>query len=100
AAAPLREQIRRVIFDSEHFTPFELLAADERVLAFVEPEAQEIRGRDELGLARLLNQSVEVSWGIARVRLRRRIGGPDCRPSVSPLRAFQIISLVLAPIGV
>ena len=57
------EQLRRIILDAQNVAPVERFVADECVLAFLELEAQEIRGRDELGLSRLFQQSVQFDSG-------------------------------------
>ena len=62
------EQLRRVVLDAQHVVAVERLAADERVLAFFELEAQKVGRRDELRAA-----APGAGW-------RRRPSAPPHRP--------------------
>src|SRR5713101_6882855 len=74
----------REVLDAQHVATVERLAADERVLPFLELEPQKIGGGDELRLPRLPNQSVEVSHVAGRRRFWsvRRTSGLNGYPTL------------------
>src|SRR5437660_819531 len=96
----LRVQPRGVVLDPQHVVSVELLAADERVLALLESEAQEISRRDELRLPRLADEAVDGRFGLRR--LRRRIAGGLALallvPAFALLLLLEKLRLVLPPV--
>src|SRR6185295_978205 len=96
--------IFRIVLDAKDIEPIEHFPADERVLALLESESQEIRGRDELRFSNLPEQAVDVFRGVAGARLaarRRRSGGGGrrrggrCEPGFAFLRTAEEFSFVL-----
>src|SRR2546428_4407971 len=69
AAIRPAEQLRRVVLDAQHLAAVDRLAADERVLAFLELEPEKVRGRNELWLTRLFQQSVDVHSVALRISI-------------------------------
>src|SRR5690606_32195385 len=76
------EQPGRVVLDLQHAAAGVLVRAGERVAPRLEPEAQEIGGRDELRLAREAHEGVDVG--------RRRRLGVRAVTRVAPLRAVPL----------
>jgi hypothetical protein len=86
------EQVRGVVLNLQDLASIQRLAADERVLAFFEAEAQEVRRRDEFRLARLTEQRLDVA------RRLRVVGSAFAASLLAPLVALQEIGFVLAAI--
>ena len=107
AAIGAAEEPCWIVLNPQHLAAVERFAADERVVAFFEPEPQEVRRRDELGLTCLLQQSVQVGRR-RRALLRTRSGRFDGRRTgprrclafrqtpLARLLAFQVIGFELA----
>src|SRR5262249_5795700 len=87
----------------------ELFLADERVLALVESEAEEVRGLDELGRASFGEQAADVRGGRTDVLVRRCLS--PVLPGVLALSVsatsrlvalfglLEVVVLSLAPLG-
>src|SRR5262245_2808340 len=54
------EEARRVVLDAQGIPSVDRCVADEGIFALFEPEAEKVRGRDELGLPRLADDGVDV----------------------------------------
>ncbi len=91
------EQAGRVVLDAKDLPVLEPLAADQRVLALFELEPQEVRRIDELGLAGLIEQAVDVGgrgwWSLYGLD-KRAIGTFD--PSIARLGPPQELLLILS----
>src|SRR6476661_6645284 len=87
------EQIGGVVLDLEQLAAVQRLASDQRIFAFIKTEPEEVRGRNELGLAGLPEQAFHIFRG------RHRCGVAARAPTFAALLPREKIRLVPASVS-